>query len=91
MHLNHEHMKQTPTTLSGVQQAWLNLGKDNLVSIRDCARQLGVSAHSIRRWLRSGRLKGVKVAGRYRIRQSTILNFIQEIHADGPPMPVLPK
>jgi excisionase family DNA binding protein len=33
----------------------------------EAARELGVSAASVRRWLASGRLEGIRVGGRLRI------------------------
>lgn len=43
----------------------------------EAAKRLSVTSKSVRRWLRTGRLKGVRVGGRWRIRQGDLDDFIR--------------
>ena len=69
--------------LSPVQQGWLSLRDDPLVGVREAAETLGCSVYSIRRWLKTGRIRFVRVAGRLKMRQSQILALIQSERYEG--------
>ena len=64
--------------LSPVQQQWMSLRDDPLVCTREAAALLGTSLYSLRRWLKLGRLRSCRVAGRIKIRQSEVLKLIYE-------------
>lgn len=52
---------------------WLRLQDDPLITIRDASHLLAVSVPAIRKWIKRGVLRGVRVAGRYRVRRSEVL------------------
>ncbi len=60
-----------------VATQWLSLTDDNLVGVRQAAELLNASQFSVRRWLSQGRLRGCRVAGRIKMRQSEVLRFIK--------------
>jgi excisionase family DNA binding protein len=53
-------------------------------SLRPCevARMLDVSEPTVRRWLASGRLPGVRVGGRLRVDPTAVVEFVKPA---GPP------
>jgi excisionase family DNA binding protein len=51
---------------------------DKLLTPEQVAERLAVSPYSVRKWLRSGRIKGIKIASLWRIRESDLETFIQD-------------
>ena len=60
---------------------WKSLTADPLETLSDVAKSLGVSRDSIRRYIRSGRLRAVKVGGRLKVRRSAALSLCQDVEA----------
>jgi excisionase family DNA binding protein len=52
------------------------VGRERFLTPEDVAKELSVSPLSVRHWLRSGRLKGVKISNLWRIRESEVDRFI---------------
>ena len=55
--------------------------QDRLLTVEEVAEQLRASVHTVRRWLRQGRLHGILPGGDrmgYRIRQSEVRRFLAE-------------
>lgn len=52
--------------------------KMKLLTPEEAAERLNVSPLTIRKWLRSGRLRGVKVSVLWRIREQDLEKFIKE-------------
>jgi excisionase family DNA binding protein len=50
--------------------------RERFLTPEDVAKELSVSPLSVRHWLRSGRLKGVKISNLWRIRESEVDRFI---------------
>ncbi len=51
---------------------------DELLRINEVAAVLRVSAFTVRRFLREGKLQGVKVGGGWRVRRSALMAFIEK-------------
>lgn len=51
---------------------------ENLLTPEEAAERLAVSPKTVRDWLRSGELKGVKVGRLWRIRPTDLEAFIRE-------------
>lgn len=49
-----------------------------LLTPEEAAERLNVSPLTVRKWLRSGRLRGVKVSVLWRIREQDLEKFIKE-------------
>lgn len=47
-----------------------------LLTPEEVAERLAVSPKSVREWLRSGKLKGIKLGKLWRVRESTLEDFI---------------
>ena len=52
--------------------------RDNLLTKEDVAARLHISSLTVGNWLRSGKLKGVKVGRLWRVRESDLENFLRE-------------
>ena len=50
---------------------------DRLLSTEEVAERLNVSPLTVRKWLRSGRLRGIKVSVLWRVRESDLNAFIK--------------
>jgi excisionase family DNA binding protein len=63
-------------------------GDEQLLTVDEVARRLGVTAETVRRWLRSGELRGVRFARKagWRIRESDLQAYLAA-HANVPPVP----
>lgn len=48
---------------------------------QEVAQYLRVDRHTIYRWLREGRMKGIKFAGQYRISESQLREFLGQNEA----------
>lgn len=48
----------------------------------EAAEKLSVSIVTVRKWLREGRLKGVKVSGMWRVNESDLEPMIQEVNVN---------
>lgn len=60
--------------------------EDRLLTVPEAAERLRVSEWSIRRWLRSGRLKGVRIGGSragWRVRESELEAFLKRLEEGG--------
>ncbi|MDN4593206.1 helix-turn-helix domain-containing protein [Polycladomyces subterraneus] len=51
--------------------------KGRLLKPNEVAEQLSVSLVTVKKWLREGRLKGVKVSGMWRVYESDLEEMIQ--------------
>jgi excisionase family DNA binding protein len=54
-----------------------NQAKDNLLTPEDVAARLHISRLTVGNWLRSGKLKGVKVGRLWRVRESDLETFLK--------------
>jgi excisionase family DNA binding protein len=52
---------------------------EKLLKPEQVAERLSVSPLSVKKWLRAGRLKGVKVSGMWRVYESELNELIQEV------------
>lgn len=59
------------------------MGTDRLLTPDDAAKALLVKSSTVREWLRTGKLKGVKMGRLWRIRESDLVEFLKF-----PPSPV---
>ena len=55
------------------------MGAEKLLTPEDAAKALLLKPETIREWLRSGKLKGVKMGRLWRVRESDLETFVQEI------------
>jgi excisionase family DNA binding protein len=58
---------------------------DKLLRVADVAEQLSVAEETVRRWLRDGRLDGVRLSRRagWRIRQSSVDELLEGYALEG--------
>jgi excisionase family DNA binding protein len=56
--------------------------QEKLLKPEQVAERLSVSPLSVKKWLRAGRLKGVKVSGMWRVKESELQELIQEVEPD---------
>lgn len=56
--------------------------EDPLRTVEYVAKVLSFSEDTIRRWLRTGKLQGIRVAGEWRIPQSKLVLFVNEEYGD---------
>lgn len=49
-----------------------------LITVNDAAERLSLTPDTIRKWLRSGQLKGVKVSRVWRVQESDIETIMKE-------------
>lgn len=49
----------------------------DLYSPTDVAEYLNVTTETVRRWIRSGRLRSIKVGRQHRIRQADLVHFLR--------------
>ena len=54
-------------------------GEDQLISVRDAARECGRNAETVRRWIWSGKLPAEKLGNQLFIRRSTLAGFCREM------------
>ncbi|MFI5329417.1 MAG: helix-turn-helix domain-containing protein [Desulfobaccales bacterium] len=54
-----------------------NQAQDNLLTPEDVAMRLHISRLTVGNWLRSGKLKGVKVGRLWRVRESDLETFLK--------------
>lgn len=52
-----------------------------LLTVQEVADRLRLSARTVRLWLQTGRLKGLRVGGRWRVRESDLMEFLREAEA----------
>ena len=55
------------------------MGAEKLLTPEDAAKALLVKATTVREWLKSGKLKGVKMGRLWRVRESDLDTFIKEM------------
>lgn len=60
---------------------------NDLKSTKEIAGQLGVSVHTIRRWVNAGRLPGFRIGGRLRVSLQDALALIQQVEPTTGPQP----
>ncbi len=53
------------------------MGAEKLLTIEDAAKALIVKPETLRGWLRTGKIKGVKVGRLWRIRESDLEAFLK--------------
>jgi excisionase family DNA binding protein len=51
--------------------------QEELYTVEEVAKTLKVSEQVVRRWLRSGRLKGVRIGHLWRVRKSDLEKFLE--------------
>jgi excisionase family DNA binding protein len=54
------------------------IGEDQLISVREAARECGRNAETVRRWIWSGKLPAEKLGNQLFIRRSTLAGFCRE-------------
>jgi excisionase family DNA binding protein len=55
------------------------MGLERLLTLAEAGRRLGsVSPHTIKAWMRKGKLKKTMVGGRLRVRESDLVSFVEE-------------
>lgn len=59
--------------------------RENLLTPDEAAERLAVSPKTLRDWLRTGALRGVKVGRLWRVRPTDLEAFIQEPDMSEPP------
>jgi len=52
---------------------WLSLKDDPLLRLKEACQLLSASEQTLRKWARMGRIRTVRIAGRYRVRKSEVL------------------
>lgn len=52
---------------------------DELLTVNEVAQILKIHPFTIRLWLKQGKLSGVKIGGRWRVRRSALEGFIGEV------------
>jgi excisionase family DNA binding protein len=50
---------------------------DDLLTIKEVAQRLKMNERTIKNWLRSGRLKGLKAGRKWRVRASDLESFLE--------------
>ena len=55
------------------------MGAEKLLTPEDAAKALVVKPETVREWLRTGKLKGVKMGRLWRVRESDLETFIKEM------------
>lgn len=53
------------------------IDKDRLYTPKEVAELFGVDPTTVRDWIRKGKLKGLKIGGRYKIEGEALLEFIK--------------
>ena len=57
---------------------------DRLFTLHEVAYMLGVSYWTVYRWVKSGKIKGVKIpSGRWRVPKSALEEFFKEVFREG--------
>jgi len=60
--------------------------QERVFTVDEVAHQLRVDARTVRKWIRSGDLPAIDVGGSYRIRESSLQDFIKRREKrDSPP------
>jgi excisionase family DNA binding protein len=54
----------------------------DVLTVQEAAARLNVSPETTRRWLRTGRLPGTRVAGRWYVRRVDVQADLEEVDAD---------
>lgn len=49
-----------------------------LLTIKMTANYLGVNVETVRRWIREGKLGGIKIGAVYRVKKQALLEFVAE-------------
>jgi excisionase family DNA binding protein len=52
--------------------------EERYLSPADVAKKLNIIPLTVRRWLKSGKLKGLKVGSLWRVRESDLIIFLKE-------------
>lgn len=63
----------------------VTMTQDELLTTNDVAMRLKVHPETVKRWLREGRMRGMRVSDRmgWRVPQSEVQRFISEALAEG--------
>lgn len=56
---------------------------ERLLTVQEVAERLRLSTRTVRLWLQTGRLKGLRVGGRWRVRDSDLMEFLREAEEAG--------
>jgi excisionase family DNA binding protein len=51
---------------------------EELLSIKQVARQVNVDEKTVRRWIKAGELPAIELGGRYRIKPSELQAFLEK-------------
>lgn len=51
--------------------------EERLLTVQEVAERLRLSARTVRLWLQTGKLRGLRVGGRWRVRESELHAFLR--------------
>lgn len=51
--------------------------EERLLTVREVAEYLRLSPRTVRLWLQTGKLRGLRVGGRWRVRESDLVEFLR--------------
>jgi len=58
---------------------------DPLLTPNEVAEMFGVQPRTVREWINTGKLKGVKIpSGRWRVSESVVIELMQELYGGEP-------
>lgn len=55
---------------------------DKVYTVEEVAKILNIHPHTIRLWLKSGKLKGVKVGRYWRVKENQLQDFLKETEVE---------
>lgn len=58
------------------------LAEDPFVGVARLAEIFDVKALTIRRWLNGGKLRGVRINGHWKVRESEVNRFVEELYGE---------
>lgn len=72
-------MRETGGLALTVSEMWEDcMEQDKLLTQKDVAERLSISTRTVGEWLRSGKLKGMKIGKLWRVKESELQRFIDE-------------
>lgn len=58
---------------------------EELLTIKQVARQVQVDDKTVRRWIKAGKLSAIELGGRYRIAPADLRQFLEQHRKQAPP------